>query len=152
MYQAWKVTNNAQKMSFPWTINISKNCRANQGSKIGNIQGSDISDFWGRRVCQGGRGRQTILGRPPPYFCASGANWRRPWAWRRFEYFGLPSPNLLSAPMDPTVPKMAPEAMPTHMPIMKPSLTRSKQEGPCCPSYPAGTGILSESIKIAFNT
>ena len=99
MYQTWKVTNNAQKMSFPWTINISKNCRANQGHKIGNIQGSDISDFWGRRVCQGGRGRQTILGRPPPYFCASGANWRRPWAWRRFEYFGLPSPNLLSARM-----------------------------------------------------
>ena len=59
-------------MSFPWTINISKNCRANQGSKIGNIQGSDISDFWGRRVCQGGRGRQTILGRPPPIFAPLG--------------------------------------------------------------------------------
>ena len=34
-------------MSLPWTINISKNCRANQGHKIGNIQGSDISDFLG---------------------------------------------------------------------------------------------------------
>ena len=55
-------------------------------------------------------------------------------------HVSLPLIPILSAPKPP---RMPPEAMPTHMPIMKPIFTLSKQDGcppPCM--APCGTGML----------